>query len=801
MLLLNGKMSHKILSTFLVASLIATGAISPNLFNTSTVSASSTIQNDDEAVNTIFNKINQQREAAGLKPLTLDSNLNNIASEWSQQQAANKTMAHNPNYTSSYQQGWVRAGENVAFGYSIDEVVQGWMNSPGHKANILGQYTTTGIGLAYDTDGVPYYTQVFASYPEKEPVATPPTLTSHVALGVSNSTENSITLNIAHSRAKNGKYDSGYLEVSDPNGKTQVISVSQNEYIKTIDSLNSGTEYTFTYTEKWNASDGISESITSNVSIKHSTVSNDNSKIETVTNTTIKANIVDQNSIKVDWSEPQIVFGDIENFTIKATDKNNKIITETVPATSSSFTFKNLSPETLYNITVTANLTSLDGTKKAQNTSSVITLTTPSVTKIIVTKPSVLTISNVTTTSVDLNWTPPVLTAGKVVNYTVKTALNGKIVKTVNTNTLKTTITGLTNNTNYNFIVTSNLSSLDNKTKNVTNSNTLTKKTLINFNVTAPTNLVSKASAYNTIQLSWAKPGTPGGAIKDYTVTVSSGGKVIKTITVSPKSLSLNITGLTENVTYNITIKVNAVTTDGQNKNATGSFKAVKTPFSPASQVSVSNVQNLQRTALTPNSVTYKWTKPKTVIGTLKYTVRIQGANYDKTFNNVSGNITINGLQDSTAYKATITAHVTSKNGLYTQLAAYQTSFTTPKPITASDIQTILNQTNAYRKAHGLPALKAHTTLNTVSTNWSKAMASKKVMSHNPNTGKQIPAKWKAWGENVAVGYTAATVTKAWYNSPGHKANMLNKRFTHIGIGIAYDTNGRAYFTQTFAQY
>lgn len=791
-------MSHKILSALLVASLIATGAITPTLINTSTVSATSTIQNDEDSISVIFNKINQQRESAGLKPLTLNANLNRIASEWSQQQAANKTMSHNPSYTSTYEQGWVRAGENVAFGYSVEEVVQGWMNSPGHKANILGQYTTTGLGIAYDTDGVPYYTQVFASYPE---VATPPTLTSHVALGVSTSTETSIILNIAHSRAKNAKYDSGYLEILDPNGTTQVITVAQNEYVKTIENLKPGTEYTFTYTEKWNATDGISENITSNVSIKHSTVSNNDSKIEIKSETNIKANIIDQNSVKVEWTPPQLVFGNIENFTIKAIDKNNKTIVETVPVNSSSFIFKNLSPETFYNITVTTNLTSSDGTKKEQNTSSVTSLTTPSATKITVTKPSALSVSNITTTSADLSWTAPVLTAGKVINYTVKATLNGKIVKTVNTTNLKTTFTGLTNNTNYNFVVTSNLSSLDNKTKNVSNSNTVAKKTLINFSVTAPTKLVSKASAYNTIQLSWAKPSTPGGVIKDYTVTVSTGGKAVKTIAVSAKSVSLNVTGLTENVTYNIAIKVNAVTTDGQSKNATSSFKAVKTPFSPASQVSVSNVQNLQRTALTPNSVTYKWTKPKTVIGTLKYTVRVQGANYDKTFNNVSGNITINGLQASTAYKATITAHVTSKNGRYTQLAAYQTSFTTPKPITTSDIQTILNQTNAYRKAHGLPALKAHVTLNTVSTNWSKAMASKKVMSHNPNTGKQIPAKWKAWGENVAVGYTADTVTKAWYNSPGHKANMLNKRFTHIGIGIAYDTNGRAYFTQTFAQY
>ena len=54
------------------------------------------------------------------------------------------------------------AGENVAAGYpTAESVVQGWLNSPGHLANIEGTWDLTGIGIAVDEDGYPYYTQIF----------------------------------------------------------------------------------------------------------------------------------------------------------------------------------------------------------------------------------------------------------------------------------------------------------------------------------------------------------------------------------------------------------------------------------------------------------------------------------------------------------------------------------------------------------------------------------------------------------------------------------------------------------------
>ncbi|SDC32611.1 CAP domain-containing protein [Williamwhitmania taraxaci] len=52
--------------------------------------------------------------------------------------------------------------ENVAMGYSTPELaVAGWLNSSGHKKNIEGNYTLSGVGIAKSKSGVFYYTQIF----------------------------------------------------------------------------------------------------------------------------------------------------------------------------------------------------------------------------------------------------------------------------------------------------------------------------------------------------------------------------------------------------------------------------------------------------------------------------------------------------------------------------------------------------------------------------------------------------------------------------------------------------------------
>ncbi len=60
-----------------------------------------------------------------------------------------------------------RFAENVAYSFNVKDplktAVKGWMNSPGHRKNILGEYEETAVGIAYSKEGKFYITQLFAT--------------------------------------------------------------------------------------------------------------------------------------------------------------------------------------------------------------------------------------------------------------------------------------------------------------------------------------------------------------------------------------------------------------------------------------------------------------------------------------------------------------------------------------------------------------------------------------------------------------------------------------------------------------
>ena len=120
----------------------------------------------DSARQHILSKTNAARVAAGLAPLSVDPALNAVSQSCSQTQASANTMGHCAGFQNKYPPGWTWFAENVAVGYSYESVVDGWLNSPGHRANILRPDAThVGIGYELSATGRPYYTQNFASYP------------------------------------------------------------------------------------------------------------------------------------------------------------------------------------------------------------------------------------------------------------------------------------------------------------------------------------------------------------------------------------------------------------------------------------------------------------------------------------------------------------------------------------------------------------------------------------------------------------------------------------------------------------
>ena len=108
----------------------------------------------------IVDLVNQARAAEGLDPYGVRDDQMAHARSWSAQMAADRNMRHDD---LSIPDGCFTAGENVAAGQrSVEEVVDAWMDSPGHRANILSdRFTDIGVGVARAGDGARYWTQNF----------------------------------------------------------------------------------------------------------------------------------------------------------------------------------------------------------------------------------------------------------------------------------------------------------------------------------------------------------------------------------------------------------------------------------------------------------------------------------------------------------------------------------------------------------------------------------------------------------------------------------------------------------------
>ncbi|MGW5351619.1 CAP domain-containing protein [Streptomyces sp. NPDC004031] len=116
----------------------------------------------------ILSLVNQERSTAGCKPLTASGSLDGLAQAFSDDMAARGFFDHtDPDGDDPWDRAKARGignlgGENIAKGQATAEAVMtAWMNSPGHRANILNcDYTTLGVGVHFGSGG-PWWTQDF----------------------------------------------------------------------------------------------------------------------------------------------------------------------------------------------------------------------------------------------------------------------------------------------------------------------------------------------------------------------------------------------------------------------------------------------------------------------------------------------------------------------------------------------------------------------------------------------------------------------------------------------------------------
>ena len=132
---------------------------------------------------TVLNKVNELRSGLGLQPVTRYQELDAVAQDWSEQQAAANNMSHRPDFTSAYPSGWTTGSENVAWrtagGDTGAQIFNQWLNSPGHYKNMTDpNVNSIGIGFAQTSDGKWYATQNFAAYNVSNSTLTPSTTTT-----------------------------------------------------------------------------------------------------------------------------------------------------------------------------------------------------------------------------------------------------------------------------------------------------------------------------------------------------------------------------------------------------------------------------------------------------------------------------------------------------------------------------------------------------------------------------------------------------------------------------------------------
>ena len=122
----------------------------------------------------LYQMISDYRVANGLAPLERSGEIDAVARNWSVTMAETSSFKHNPDYSTQMPEGWTRVAENIVnAGYyqetsdpaqAASVLFEAWRNSPGHNANMLGDFNTSGLGVALGPDRIVYATQNFGLY-------------------------------------------------------------------------------------------------------------------------------------------------------------------------------------------------------------------------------------------------------------------------------------------------------------------------------------------------------------------------------------------------------------------------------------------------------------------------------------------------------------------------------------------------------------------------------------------------------------------------------------------------------------
>jgi uncharacterized protein YkwD len=107
-----------------------------------------------------------------------------------------------------------------------------------------------------------------------------------------------------------------------------------------------------------------------------------------------------------------------------------------------------------------------------------------------------------------------------------------------------------------------------------------------------------------------------------------------------------------------------------------------------------------------------------------------------------------------------------------------------------------VSQINRARRADGRAHLASSSTLTSVAARWAAHMARTNVLAHNPHLAGSV-SHWHFLGENVGVGYSAASLEGAFWASPEHRANMLDRDYNRLGVAVV-DVGGKLWVVEDY---
>jgi uncharacterized protein YkwD len=97
----------------------------------------------------------------------------------------------------------------------------------------------------------------------------------------------------------------------------------------------------------------------------------------------------------------------------------------------------------------------------------------------------------------------------------------------------------------------------------------------------------------------------------------------------------------------------------------------------------------------------------------------------------------------------------------------------------------VFHMVNTIRRHHGLPRFRLDVNLSRFARHHSRQMAQDGYLFHTSSLSSHLSARASAWGENVGYAAFVRRVVRMFMDSAPHRANILNSRYRHIGIGCA----------------